>query len=104
VIEESDTTIIKVIKKFHDLQTLYFPLLIVFPLNLVTGTSKAFQMVDFFFVSITMILFNVLKIHHGCIEHKCLRVVLDNLWLILNFFLILNIWSTTPVSQPYIVI
>jgi len=37
-------------------------------------------------------------------SHKCLRVVLENMWIFLNFFMLLNVWTTTTVSQPYIVV
>jgi len=71
---------------------------------MITGTSKVWSMVDFFFMMIVIILFNVLKIHRKWMSHKCLRVVLENMWIFLNFFMLLNVWTTTTVSQPYIVV
>jgi len=64
-VEDSDEGIIKVIKRFHDLELNYFSILIVFPLNIVTGTSKVFQMVDFFIIIICIVLFNIAKIHQS---------------------------------------
>jgi hypothetical protein len=81
----------------------YFPVLITFPLNILTGTSKAWQMVDFFFMVIVILLFNVFKVHRSCMSHKCARVVLENTWLVLNFFMLLNVWAAATVKQPYIV-
>lgn len=71
---------------------------------MITGTSKVWQMINFFFLMIVIVFFNVLKVHRSCIEHKCARVVLENAWLFLNFFMLLNIWTTNTVSQPYIVV
>lgn len=103
-IEEDDPTGIKIVKKTEEFEGAYFPLLILFCLNIITGTSKAFSFVNYLFTLIAVILFNVLKAHRQCCNHICVNVVLDNLWLILLFFEILNVWAATPVAMPYAVI
>jgi hypothetical protein len=76
IVAEDDPTVIKMVKKVGEFQLLYFPLLTIFPLNICTGTSKAFAMVDLFFVLIAVILFNMAKLHRGFVEHVCVRVIL----------------------------
>jgi hypothetical protein len=70
---------------------------------LITGTAYAFLIVDFFFVMIPLVLFNLLKLHH-CTENKCVRVILENLWIVLLWFMNVNLWAATPLKQPYIVV
>lgn len=82
----------------------YFPLLILVPLNILTGTSKAFSFVFYFFILVVVILFNVFELHRKCIEHKCVRVILENLWIAMLFFELLNIWATSTAWQPYIIV
>ena len=82
----------------------YFPLLILFPLNLITGTAYAFLIVNFFFLMIPLVLFNLLKLHRSYTESACLRVILENLWLILLWFMCVNHWGATTLLQPYIVV
>ena len=102
-VAEDDPPVIKLARKIEEVQFILFPIMIVFPLNLITGTAYAFLIVDFFFVIIPLILFNVLKLHKT-FESKCLRVVLDNLWLFALWFMLLNQWGATPLRQPYIMI
>lgn len=58
---------VKIIKKTTDLQYIFFPMFLIFTLNIVTGTSKAFSLVNYFFTTIAVFLFNVLKLHKGSI-------------------------------------
>ena len=78
-------------------------MLLIVPLNMLTGTSKAFLLVNFLFILLVVILFNIIQVHRkvGQAGHKCVNVVLDNLWLILMFFMYVNQWGARPVSQPY---
>lgn len=103
VVAEDDPLTIKLVKKLEELEMTYFPLLILFPLNLITGTAYAFLIVNFFFLVVPLVLFNLLKLHH-CTENKCIRVVLENLWLVLLWFMLVNHWGATPLLQPYIVV
>jgi hypothetical protein len=104
VVAEDDPMGIKLAKKVEEFEISYFPLLILFPLNLITGTAYAFLIVDFFFTMAALVLFNLMKLHYGCTENKCVRVVLDNLWLVLIWFMMINLWGATPLWQPYIVV
>ena len=72
-----------------------------FALNLVTGTTYAFDMVLYFFVLLPLVLFNLIKLHRRCIDHKVFIVLLENLWVVLSFFWLLNVWATTRYIQPY---
>jgi len=71
---------------------------------MLTGTSKAFLLINLLFTLAVVILFNVLEVHRKCVEHKCVRVVLENLWLGLVFFMFVNQWGADPVSQPYAIV
>jgi hypothetical protein len=82
----------------------YFPLLIIVPLNILTGTSKAFSLVFYLFILAVVIVFNVFGLHRKCIEHKCVRVILENVWLGMLFFELLNVWAATTAWQPYIIV
>lgn len=103
-IEEDDPPGIKMMKKTEEFEVAYFPLLILFCLNIITGTSKAFSFVNYLFTLIAVFLLNVLQVHKQCCNHVCARVIFDNLWLILLFFEILNVWAATPVAMPYAVV
>jgi len=80
------------------------PIMIVIPLNIVTGTSKAFSLVFYLFILISVVFLNLFGIHKKCCENKIVRLFMDNLWLILLFFEILNIWTTSTALQPYVII
>jgi hypothetical protein len=82
----------------------YFPLFIVIPLNILTGTSKAFSLVFYFFILIVVLLFNIAKIHRKCCEHKCIVAILENLWIAMMFFELLNVWGASTTQQPYILV
>ena len=91
-------------KKNDEFELIYFPLLMIFIFNIVTGTSKAFAFVDFMFNIFVVLLFNIAKLHRKCANSACLNVVMENLYLLLCFFGILNIWAAMPVGMPYIVV
>lgn len=82
----------------------FFPLLIVVPLNILTGTSKAFCFVFYLFTLVVVILFNVFQIHRKCIEHKCVRVIVENVWIVMLFFVLLNVWAASASWQPYVLV
>ena len=91
-------------KKTQDFHVFFYPLMITLAFNLLTGTTFSFLMVNYFAVTICLLLFNVIQVHRLCgAEHKCIRVILENLGLFLSFFFLLNIWGATPISQPYII-
>ena len=75
-IKEEDTTLEKAVKKINELKLTFFPFLIVAPLNILTGTSKAFSFVFFFFILIVLAVVNLGKFHRNCCENKCINVVL----------------------------
>jgi hypothetical protein len=103
-VKEDDPTIIKAIKKYNEFMFNYFALMILVPLNILTGTSKAFCFVLFFFILIVVVVFNLAQLHRKCIDHKCVRAVVENLWIGMLFFQLVNIWGATPTFQPYIVV
>jgi hypothetical protein len=72
-----------------------------FALNIVTGTSYSFLMVIFFICVFCLLMFNLWKIHRQCVEHPVLRIILESLAYILSFFLLLNVWPTSPNPMPY---
>lgn len=82
----------------------FFPLLIVVPLNILTGTSKAFCLVFYLFTLAVVIVFNVFEIHRKFIEHKCVRVIVENVWIGMLFFLMLNVWAASASWQPYVLV
>lgn len=82
----------------------YFSMLIVIPLNILTGTSKAFSLVFYLFILGVVLAINVAELHKKCFEHKCIRVILENIWIVMLFFELLNVWSTSTILQPYIVV
>ena len=102
-IKDDDPTIIKLVKKTRYSEVFLLPFLVIAPLNMLTGTSKAFCMVCFFFILVLVVLFNLIKLHRksGEVGHKCLNVVLDNAWLMLLFFMFVNQWGADPVRMPY---
>lgn len=82
----------------------YFPIFIVFFLNILSGTSKAFCFVDFFFTLLVVIFFNVLKVHRQCMNSIVANIIFENLWLVLCWFAFINLWGAFTVSMPYIVV
>ena len=82
----------------------YFALLIVVPLNILTGTSKAFSFVFYFFVLAVVLIFNVIQLHRKFIDNKCVRVIIENLWIGFLFFELLNVWPASTTLQPYVVV
>jgi hypothetical protein len=104
VVKEDDPTIVKIIKKYNEFMFNYFALMIVVPLNILTGTSKAFSFVFYFFILAVVLLFNVFQVHRKCMDHTCLRVILENLWIGMIFFELLNVWAASATWQPYIVV
>ena len=102
-VAEEDPKVIKFVKKNDEFELTYFPILIIFCLNVITGTSKAFSLINFLFTLTIVFLFNILKVHRQCTAHKCVNAVLDNLYLVMVFFGILNVWGAFPVGMPYIV-
>ena len=88
----------KMIDKFN---TLLLPLTIMFALNLVVGASYAFSLVLYFLVITPLIAFNLFEIHNQCFDHKVFICIFENLWLILSFFWMLNVWVTGKYQQPY---
>lgn len=65
----------------------------------------AFNVVLFFITFTVALLFNLLKIHWALgVEHKVLRVIIENIWLFLAFFFLVNIWATTTALQPYFIL
>lgn len=93
------------VKKTRHTSLFFLPLLLIIPLNMLSGTSKAFLMVNFFFILICLVLFNIIRVHRKADEpgHKCVNVVLDNVWLLLVFFMFVNQWGAMTVSMPYII-
>jgi hypothetical protein len=83
---------------------IYFPLLCLFPLTVLTGTCKAFSLVNYIFALAAVLMFNVGKIHLSWSSHLCVQVVLENLWIFLLFFEIVNSWGSFTLQQPYIVL
>jgi hypothetical protein len=64
-----------------------------FVLNLVTGTTYAFSLVLIFILIIPLILFNILNLHLKKCNNKYLICLAENMWLILSFFWLFNIWA-----------
>lgn len=75
-IKEEDTTIEKAVKIINELKLTFFPFLIVVPLNILTGTSKAFSFVFYIFILVALGLINLGKFHRSCCENKCVYIVL----------------------------
>lgn len=82
----------------------YAPVLILLPLNIITGTSKSFCFTLLFLIAVSQFLFNGLKLHKKCSEHKCVAAIFENLWLILTFFFFVNHWGAMTISMPYAVL
>jgi hypothetical protein len=74
------------------------------PLNILTGTSKAFSFTLFCIITVVLLLFNSCKLHKKISDHKCVAVVFENLWLIFTFFYCVNVWGAKAIMQPYIVV
>lgn len=103
-LSEDATCADKLFYSFRLFNDYYGPILILLPLNILTGTAKAFSLTLFFIISLTISLFNIAKIHRKLSEHKCVCAVFENLWLGLSFFFCVNQWGATPIAMPYIVI
>lgn len=88
----------KIIDKFN---TISLPMLITFALNLILGTTYAFNLILFFIVIIPVVLFNLFELHKKFFDHKVFICIFENLWLIFSFFWLLNIWVTGKYQQPY---
>ena len=79
-------------------------MMLMIPLNMLTGTSKAFSLFMFLLTLVLVLLFNIIRLHRKLCSHKCINVIFDNLWLIGLFFFYVNQWGAKPVSQPYNII
>lgn len=91
----------EVTKRINEFELFFAAMTIPFVLNLIVGTSFAFNMTVFFFVSISVIIFNNLKLHRKCIGNKWVNVVLEHIWVIFVMLWFLNIWTTIPATDPY---
>ena len=80
----------------------YFPLFVIWLVQLINRTSRAFSFVVFFVVLAQAIFINVGKVHYLCLENKFVRVILDLIWYILLFVWILNFWTVDRrATDPY---
>ena len=103
-VEEEDSVPVKIAKKNDEFEVFYFPILTVFIMNIVTGTSKAFCFIDFFATILIVLFFNVLKVHRQCSNHVFINALMENLWLALVFFGFVNVWASFTILMPYVVV
>ena len=75
-------------------------MLVIFAFNVISGTSYAFSLVLYFLVMVPLILFNIMGLHKGA-GHKIIQGFLENLWLIMTFFWLINIWTIVKYNEPY---
>ena len=68
---------------------------------MITGTTYAFDLSLYFFTIIPLFLFNLMKLHRKCIDHKVFVMILENIWLVMAFFWLVNVWATGRWIQPY---
>ena len=87
-------------KRVTELETKYFAILVIFAFNVIAGSSYAFSVVLYFLVLVPLILFNLLGLHKKG-GNKIIQSVLDNLWLILCFFWLINIWTIRKYNEPH---
>lgn len=91
-------------KFFYGIQSssnTYGPILILLPLNIITGTSKSFSLTLYFIVLVSIWLFNGMKLHRKVSESACFSAVFENLWLLLSFFFFVNHWAAMTIRMPY---
>ena len=82
----------------------YAPILILLPLNFVTGTCKSFCFSLYFGISVCIGLFSMGKLHRRVTTHVVVSALLENLWMLLAIFFIVNHWAAFPIAMPYIVL
>lgn len=102
--KEDDSKIDKFIFMINKLEHEYYPIGFCLLLTFITGTSKSFTIIFYMIIGVVLLLFNVIKLHKNRIQNKVVKVVLEKLWLGLTLFYLVNIWTTTPVRMPYILI
>ena len=87
-------------KKITELEGKYFAILVIFAFNVIAGSTYAFALTLYFLVLVPLILFNLLGLHKKA-GHKVIQGFLENLWLILAFFWLINIWTIGKYYEPY---
>lgn len=100
---EEDTGGVKMVKMSDRANTLILPLTVTFALNIIVGVNYSFSFVLYFLVIIPVFLFNIFEIHKKYLEHKVFICFADNLWILISFFWLLNIWTTGKYQQPYFI-
>ena len=63
---EDATCFDKIFFSLQEYGNYYAPVLILLPLNIITGTSKSFSFVLYFIINFTISFFNIGKIHKRC--------------------------------------
>ena len=87
-------------KKVTELETKYFAVMVLFAFNVIAGATYAFAVTLYFLTLVPLILFNLLGLHKKA-GHKVIQSVLENMWLILAFFWLINIWTIRKYYEPY---
>lgn len=103
-LKEDATCLEKFFYGVQNFSNTYGPILILLPLNIITGTSKAFSLSLYFAVMLSLTLFNGMKLHRKASENRCVCVFFENLWLLLCFFFFVNHWAAMTVAMPYAVL
>lgn len=101
ITNEDDPGTVKLGKKIEKLNTMLLPVILVFLLNFVVGTTYAFSFVLYFLILIPVVLFNLAELHKRLFNHKAFVCFFENIWLVGCFFWLLNIWVTGKYQQPY---
>ena len=89
-------------KKVTELETKYFAVFALFAFNVIAGASYAFSVTLYFLTMVPLVLFNLLGLHKKA-GHKIIQSVLENMWLILSFFWLINLWTIGKYYQPYFI-